>query len=234
MRSTACPRARRERRSRRSPGRNPVAHRANASARADETPAARDPAPGAASRSTVVTTRPGARRDTRACVWLVERRDASHERRDVSSGSFRALGAHVFSLARAANRKRRTHPVSSSTGGCHRWPRSPPRPPRVYRREAGPPGPARGTYANRPGFAPRVAAPRRAKAQIVLGFGPSATLWTISSRRVPPPRAAADAVSLPLSLLPAHSRSSCALRASSSPVASSALAQSTITSSACA
>lgn len=45
MRSTACPRTRRERSSRRSPGRNPVAH-PNAIARADETPAERDPAPG--------------------------------------------------------------------------------------------------------------------------------------------------------------------------------------------
>lgn len=46
MRSTACPSTRRERSSRRSPGRNPVAH-PNAIARADETPAERDPAPGA-------------------------------------------------------------------------------------------------------------------------------------------------------------------------------------------
>ena len=98
MRATACHRTRRERSSRRSPGRNPVAH-PNAIARAMKPRPNGTRRRGLASRSTVVTARPRARRAVRARVWRVERRDALHERRDVSSGPFRAPGARIFPFA---------------------------------------------------------------------------------------------------------------------------------------
>ena len=65
MRSTACPSTRRERSSRRSPGRNPVAH-LNAIARAMKPRPNGTRRRGLASRSTVVTARPRARRAARA------------------------------------------------------------------------------------------------------------------------------------------------------------------------
>ena len=226
MRATACPSTRRERSSRRSPGRNPVAH-PNAIARADETPAERDPAPGA---RVALDGRDGAptRAPCRARAGLARRASRRPPR---ASGRFirplpRARRSHLSFRAVPLTENAALSSRLVPTGGCHRWPRSPPRPPRVYRREAAPPGPARGTYANRLAFAPRVAAPRRAKAQVVLGFRPSETRFRPSGSLLPAP----SLTRFP----PRPPRLSCAPRASSSPAASSALAKSTITSSACA
>ena len=180
MRATACPSTRRERSSRRSPGRNPV-HAQRHRSEPMKPPAT----PGAGVRR-ARRSRPRARRARAGLARRASRRPPRASGRFIRP--FRAPGARISRSS--ANRKRRTCLVSSQQvvvidGRGH------PRPPAsIVAKQL-----LQGQHVVRTRTASRsrrASPPRRAKAQVVLGFRPSESVFA----RFPPPRAA-DAVPPP-------------------------------------